>query len=982
MRRIKALIITIFVAMLLLFTQQNDAFALKQFASEAEYVWGQPDMYRNVRYERLSGVPGHPFVVNDKLLLAGRFDNRVLIWNTYPQSGADEADILIGKSNFYDSGSGCAQNRLYRPSQIWSDGNRIVIADRDNNRILIYNSWPTSNLPNADIVLGQPDFSTCSVNTGGLSNQSLSQPYGVTSDGTRLFVADYANNRILIWDEFPTTNQEPADQVIGQPDFISNTANNGGISASSLYSPEGITYYDNSLYVTDYTNNRVFRFDVSADPIDKTADQVIGQPDFLTVSSGTTSTKMYQPDGISIGGGKMCISEWNNNRVLLYNTVPAASNPAADKVFGQLSFTLRTSFTPQTMGNNTLSFPSGCFTDGNRVIIADYGPQRTLFLNSWPTGTNGTDIGADFVIGKSSFIHWFTEFMYADDDIVGGVTSIYSYQDKLFVGDSYLRRLTIFDGTVNGNEKSADIVAGQADFNTALTWYPSREYLATTPQSQYSLRPTDITVIEDHLIVSEYDRPPSPTNGEGGHRISIFNQIPNSNTPAIDYVIGQPDFITHTSNTGGISSSSINFPQGLNSYQDKLFVADSNNHRILIYNDFINKLSSNPISADAVLGQPDMISNTANNGGLSGYSLNRPYDIFFDGSNLLITDTSNNRVLLYNSFPASWDVDADVVIGQPNKTSNTTNNGGRDSDTLYNPTDALIYQGHLIISDSSNARVLIYNSIPTTDGASADVVLGQSDFSSGSYNYKLPDPIQLGITTKLTIVDGYLAVGSSTFNRILFFPLGPQNISLSSDSLYNTPFVELTLGADDAKDIMLSLESSFTNASWEAFSSPYIFDMTGNPDGFYTIYTKYRDFAEFEGETLSATFTLDTTPPDFDFEINDDGSITIISFDNLSSIVSVEFQIGGTDGEWTNCTALDGSFDEMLEEVICYIPGGASGKDIYYRIADSAGNIMIRNNILVETGDYIYTQIFYAISLIIFLFIVKSASQHIFRFDR
>src|SRR5260221_14544868 len=53
----------------------------------------------------------------------------------------------------------------------------------------------------------------------------------------RLLVSDNANNRVLIWNSIPTTNGAAANLVLGQPDFSSSTLNNGGRSASSMNRP-------------------------------------------------------------------------------------------------------------------------------------------------------------------------------------------------------------------------------------------------------------------------------------------------------------------------------------------------------------------------------------------------------------------------------------------------------------------------------------------------------------------------------------------------------------------------------------------------------------------------------------------------------------------------------------------------------------------------------------------------------------------------
>jgi len=57
----------------------------------------------------------------------------------------------------------------------------------------------------------------------------------------RLWVADTENNRVLGWSSLAAfSSHAPANIVIGQPDFTSNACNEGGVSATSLCAPTGV----------------------------------------------------------------------------------------------------------------------------------------------------------------------------------------------------------------------------------------------------------------------------------------------------------------------------------------------------------------------------------------------------------------------------------------------------------------------------------------------------------------------------------------------------------------------------------------------------------------------------------------------------------------------------------------------------------------------------------------------------------------------
>ena len=91
-----------------------------------------------------------------------------------------------------------------------------------------------------------------------------------------------------------------------------------------------------------------------------------------------------------------------------------------------------------------------------------------------------------------------------------------------------------------------------------------------------------------------------------------------------------------------------------------------------------------------------------------------------------------NPAFAYNM--ATTNQSADVVVGQQNFTSATadqTGDGNEAANTLDDPTRVSSDGTRLIISDYNNHRVLVFNSIPTSNDASADIVIGQADFNSG-----------------------------------------------------------------------------------------------------------------------------------------------------------------------------------------------------------------------------------------------------------
>ena len=88
----------------------------------------------------------------------------------------------------------------------------LIVFDGGNNRVLVWNTWPAMNGQAADVVLGQGNFVNDGINDdnqdgmndGVPSARTLATAGGqvhsyVRLSGTRLFVGDRGNSRILIF---------------------------------------------------------------------------------------------------------------------------------------------------------------------------------------------------------------------------------------------------------------------------------------------------------------------------------------------------------------------------------------------------------------------------------------------------------------------------------------------------------------------------------------------------------------------------------------------------------------------------------------------------------------------------------------------------------------------------------------------------------------------------------------------------------------
>jgi hypothetical protein len=286
--------------------------------ASADFVLGQPNFVTNASAPITAASLHNPLgllFAAGKLFVADESNQRVLIFNTPPTATATAADVVIGQSSMTVSGSACTAAGFGQPASMAVAGTKLIVTDPGGNRVLIYNSVPTSNGAAADVVLGQINMTSCSANGGAVNPtaSTLSFPSGVWTDGTRLLVADAHNNRVLVWNTVPTSNGAPADVVIGQG---SMTTAASGLSTTQLTSPFFLTSNDNQLFVSDSFNNRVLVYNSIPTSNGAAADAVLGQTDFTSNGTGTTATTLANPLGLYVTDTMLFVDDSNNNRVL------------------------------------------------------------------------------------------------------------------------------------------------------------------------------------------------------------------------------------------------------------------------------------------------------------------------------------------------------------------------------------------------------------------------------------------------------------------------------------------------------------------------------------------------------------------------------------------------------------------------------------------------------------------------------------------
>jgi uncharacterized protein (TIGR03437 family) len=409
------------------------------------------------------------------------------------------ARAVIGQATFTDQDPGSSDTVVGGVSGLAYAADTLFVADSNrtgagpsNHRVLLFQGIssqvpaPTAELTpgrkcpvcvgQATAVLGQADFTSTTLNPAA-SRSNLRLPTSVASDGVHLVVADTDHNRVLIWNRIPTTNNAPADVVVGQPDFTSSSvAPNHIPNAKSMSGPQGVWIQNGKLYVADTQNNRILIYNHIPASNGAAADLVLGQPDFGTyVEVDLTAQKtaanagnMLNPVAVTSDGQRLFVTDLGYNRVLIWNAIPSSNGALANVAVGQpdlLSSNANNAYTVDTANNNkqtpvlctasngtdvngnltypvscnsTLNFPRFALSANNRLFIADGGNDRVLVFNSIPLQSGAL---ADTIIGQVG-----GTVNQASDaaDSLRTPMSLAWDGVNLYVSDAYNRRITVY----------------------------------------------------------------------------------------------------------------------------------------------------------------------------------------------------------------------------------------------------------------------------------------------------------------------------------------------------------------------------------------------------------------------------------------------------------------------------------------------------------------------------------------------------------
>jgi hypothetical protein len=551
--------------------------------------------FNNTGGPLLFSHPGSIASDGTHLLLADTWNNRVLIWNTPPAANTPP-NLVLGQGDLYSNSPGKGLNQLNWPISVATDGQHVVVADTYNYRILIWNTFPTRNGQPADLVIQDGNTND--------PKRSIGWPWGVWTNGSKLAISSTGGAAVLIWNTFPTQNNQSADICL----------------RGDLGTPRQITSDGKHLIVADH-NPRVGGGGMGG-----------GSATFVWKTFPTVDNQTYDfywsewRMGTFTADGKLLLL---GSGLFVWNSFPESASDTPDLTVG----------VKPPGQNTTWIWPGdygGVAIAGGRVYVCTGNGNKIVAFNSMPT----TDRDPDFVVGAPDL---YTNTLEANHFITNPVPA--TDGRSLFISSDFDRTLHVWRDLPDESGAWADVVytlpVGPWDNeifnNTLILAGQDTVYVWRTlplngelPDLVYSKKigSASFNDLRGVALDSRYfylaDR--------GAGKIYVWEGLPNNDT--------NPRFAIST--TG---------PTRLSSDGTYLVVAATEapfNERIKLYR--ISELSSNPT--------PIL---------LTGININLPGGALVTGGHLFVADTVNSRVLIWNSISDMVaGRPPDVVLGEEN----------------------------------------------------------------------------------------------------------------------------------------------------------------------------------------------------------------------------------------------------------------------------------------------------------------------------
>lgn len=408
-----------------------------------------------------------------------------------------------------------------RAIKIDTTNHRLFVADRNNNRVMVFNLDSNNELVDydADNVIGQSSLT--SADAVACTATSVGSPSGIGYDSTnnRLFVVSNhsgTNSRVMVFNlSGGITDGMAASNVLGQAD-LTTCASTVSRTQKNLYFPFDILYDNTSglLYVSDLAHNRVMAYDgrpgvassmtvcgvTTTGLLDNMdASCVLGQPNFITATSGNSDIKINGALGLALDttNNRLYVSEYAGNRIKVFDTSTfvngsGSNGISASYVLGQADFTSSAAGTTQS----TLSWPGGLTRDATSglLYVSDEVNHRVMVFDT--SGTITTGMNASYVLGADDFTTINSTVTASTIGAAHGI--VYDTTNKtLYVNDTTNSRILLFKPTISIQSSTLNSGKVTRSYSESITisnnqQTPSLELVSGTLPSGISISGTSL----------------------------------------------------------------------------------------------------------------------------------------------------------------------------------------------------------------------------------------------------------------------------------------------------------------------------------------------------------------------------------------------------------------------------------------------------------------------------------------------------------
>jgi uncharacterized protein (TIGR03437 family) len=721
------------------------------------------------------------------LYVVDSYNNRIVRFPSPFEQSEQLPDLIIGQTS-RQAGSAnpggvsastvslCCGNGVLRASLAFDSQGNLYFTDSGNHRLLRYPASAlgagAANGPNADMVIGQPDFATNKAPDTTAENRLrkdvLRYPASLAIDAAsgRTYVGD-ALSRVLVYSSSPRSGST-ATRLMG----ISRPATGQQIAADiTIFDAEGVVMIGDRPAVIDTSAHRVMIFPPFDQWPAETTDMpspralatggLIGQSGFQLDNKANRNQMEPAPDSLSYPvagaflGDQLYIADAANHRVLAFPQQSSAFSQAS-RVLGQDGFNLNA---PNLIEGKELWLVSsgtgraGIAVDSTsnppRLYIADTFNNRVLGFSDARKAKQG--VAPDVVIGQPDLRRNINNFKSPDanndrdtpaaSSLSRPIGIVVDRSGNLWVADAGNGRVLRFPKPFEQSQQvlpSADLVIGQSGYTNKILDAPSATRMTL---------PTGLAFDADFgLFVSD----------QSNHRV-LFFPAPYTSGMRATKVFGQSDFNSHET---GSTNNRMSNPTALAVDSDgRLHVADTGNNRVLLFETGRLASETNQFAQNTISG------------------LYGPTGIFVSQTTgeIWVADTSGARSARYPKFN---DLD-------PTGQSAPTAVIGNSASPLAITQDTY---GTLYILDAGNRMVLHFPPVVAVNGASFVNPFPNSDsvtsnfttaIKNGALNnlLRLYPPLAPGMIASLFPLDRTLG-GTTLADRIQQFNELPNPLPL------------------------------------------------------------------------------------------------------------------------------------------------------------------------------------------------------------